>query len=274
MISVLILTFNEERNLSACLKSVQWSDDVLVLDSFSTDKTVEIAEAAGARVLKNCFINFAEQRNFGIEQGSWKHEWILHLDADEVVPTELHQEMISRICNPEFDAYKMASKFIFEDRWLRYSSLYPSYQVRLGRREVLRFVQVGHGQRENLPAGQTGTMKQALLHYAFSKGIDDWKKKHDRYSADEAKNIVENVAGRQLDWPGLLSKDALRRRRALKDLAGFLPFRPSLRFVYMYFFRLGILDGVPGFRYCCLLALYESMIQRNIRELRRKKQGQ
>jgi len=273
MLSVLILTYNEERNLSACLESVRWSDDVLVLDSFSADKTVEIAKAAGARVLQHRFVNFAEQRNFGIEQGGWKHEWILHLDADEVVTRELHREMLSRIRDSEKDAYKLASKLVFENRWLRHSSLYPSYQVRLGRRDVLRFVQVGHGQRENLLPERLGTLNEALLHYLFSKGMDDWMEKHERYSTDEARNFAANLAGRPLDWRGLFSADVLRRRRALKHLSGRLPFRPAFRFIYMYFFRLGFLDGAPGFRYCRLLAIYESLIVQKIRQLRDKERA-
>ncbi len=270
MISVLILTFNEERNLSACLESVRWSDDVLVLDSFSDDKTVEIARAAGARVLQNRFVNFAEQRNFGIEHGGLKHEWILHLDADEVVTPELHQEMISRIQASASDAYKLASKLMFENRWLRYSSIYPSYQVRLGRRDALRFQQVGHGQREKLSAERLGTLDQALLHYSFSKGVDDWIRRHNRYSTDEAKNFVDNLAGQPLDLAGLFSPDAMRRRRALKHFGCRLPFRPAFRFVYMYLLRGGFMDGAPGYYYCRLLALYEYMIVLKIRELRQR----
>ena len=150
MISVLILTFNEEHNLSACLESVRWSDDVLVLDSFSTDNTVEIAKAAGARVLQNRFLNFADQRNFGIEQGGLKHEWILHLDADEVVPAELKEELLRKIQTDQQDAYRIPSKMMFQGRWLRniLRDVSLPYQVRFGRREKLKFLQVGHGQRQ------------------------------------------------------------------------------------------------------------------------------
>ena len=93
MISTLILTYNEEQNLPACLESVKWSDDVLLVDSFSTDLTVEVARARGARVLQNRFTNFAEQRNFGLTQGGLRHHWILHLDADEIVTPELRDEI-------------------------------------------------------------------------------------------------------------------------------------------------------------------------------------
>jgi len=271
MISVLILTFNEECNLSACLESVSWSDDVLVLDSFSKDKTVDIALAAGARVLQNRFVNFAEQRNFGLERGGLKHEWVLHLDADEIVTSDLRNEMAICARDPGKDGYRLASKLIFQDRWLRFAGMYPAYQVRFGRRDTLRFVQVGHGQREDLPANRLGTLRHALLHHSFSKGIDDWVAKHNRYSTDEARYFVNGLAGQPLDWAGLsLRADRMRRRRALKHLAFYLPFRPAFRFFYMYCIKIGFLDGMPGFHYCCLLALYEYLVALKIRELGQK----
>lgn len=271
MISVLILTFNEERNLPACLKSVTWSDDVLVLDSFSTDKTVEIARVAGVRVLQNRFVNFAEQRNFGLEQGGLKHEWVLHLDADETVPPDLQNEMVLCAHASDKDAFRLASKLMFQDHWLRHSGMYPSYQVRFGRRDKLRFVQVGHGQRENLPAERLGTLQHALKHYSFSKGIHDWVEKHNRYSTDEARHFVNDLAGCPLDWAGLFALgDAMRRRRVLKHFAFHLPFRPAFRFFYMYCLKLGFLDGIAGFRYCCLLAFYEFLMTLKIQELRRQ----
>src|SRR5260370_431064 len=182
MISVLILTFNEQDNLPPCMDSVAWSDDVLVLDSFSTDRTLDIARSRGASVLQNRFVNFAEQRNFGLAQGRLKHEWVLHLDADERVTPELKEEMLITVARADKDAYAIASKIIFQGRWLRHAGLYPSYQVRLGRRDKLGFVQVGHGQRENLPPERIGRLRHDLAHENFSKGFEDWFEKHNRYS--------------------------------------------------------------------------------------------
>jgi glycosyltransferase involved in cell wall biosynthesis len=271
MVSVLILTLNEESNLPACLESVKWSDDVLVLDSFSTDKTVEIARAAGARVMQNRFVNFSEQRNFGVQKGGLKHEWILHLDADEVVTAELKDELLRRIQTEDREAYRVPSKMIFEGRWLKYSGMYPTYQVRLGRREKLKFVQVGHGQRESMRADRLGTLRNALLHYSFAKGISDWVARHNRYSTDEARHFVDDLAGKELDWMGLCSSnDVVRRRRTVKQIAFHLPCRPALRFIYMYCLRLGFLDGTPGLHYCRLLAFYEYLVTLKIQELRGK----
>ncbi|HXI69427.1 MAG TPA: glycosyltransferase family 2 protein [Verrucomicrobiae bacterium] len=271
-ISVLILTYNEEANLVRCLDSVKWSNDVLVVDSFSTDRTVELAKNGGARVLQNSFVDFASQRNFGLAQGSFKHDWVLHLDADEVVTAALQQELMARAADDKKEAYRLASKMMFQGRWLRYSGLYPSYQVRFGKRDRLNFIQVGHGQREQLEPVQIGTLREPLLHFSFSKGIADWVERHNRYSTAEAVHFMETNGVQAIDWRGVfVPGDVSRHRRALKVLFGRLPGRPTLRFLYMYLFRLGFLDGRAGFTYCLLLAMYEYMTILKIRELRRRR---
>lgn len=273
-ISVLILTCNEELNLPRCLDSVKWSDDVLVVDSFSTDRTVELAQKAGARVLQNRFVDFASQRNFGLAGGGLKHDWVLHLDADEVVTPELKRELADCAASGETDAYRVASKMMFQDRWLKHSGLYPSYQVRFGKRDRLSFVQVGHGQRENLDPARVGTLQEPLLHFSFSKGIADWVERHNRYSTAEATHFLETAGAQRIDWPGIFAiSDPSRRRRALKVLSSRLPCRPTLRFLYMYFFRLGFLDGGAGLTYCRLLVFYEHLTVLKIRELRRRNDG-
>lgn len=270
MISVLILTLNEEQNLPRCLAAVRWADDILVLDSFSTDRTVEIARQTGARVLQRRFDDFARQRNHGLQHGELKHEWVLHLDADEVVTPDLKDELLRVVKSGDKDAYRVASKMMFQDRWLKYSGMYPTYQVRLGRKDKLAFVQVGHGQRENLPADRLGTLREGLLHYSFSKGLADWMERHRRYANDEAIHFVDQLAGKSVDWRGLISMgDAVRRRRALKHLAFYLPARPALRFFYMYCLRRGFLDGRAGLEYCRWLSRYERMITLKIRELQK-----
>ncbi len=269
MISILILTYNEAANLPACLAALKWADDILVVDSHSTDNTVAVAREAGARVLQNPFVNFAVQRNYGVEQGGLKHEWVLHLDADEVVTPAFVEEMRRAIQTPNLDAYRVPSKMIFQGRWLKYSGMYPTYQVRLGRRNKLKFVQVGHGQREQLPPGRLGTLREALLHYSFSKGIADWVVRHNRYSTDEALHFVNDLAGQPQDWGGILCLgDAVRRRRAVKRLAFHLPFRSALRFWYMFVLKRGFLDGRAGYDYCRLLAFYEYLVSLKIQELR------
>lgn len=269
MISVLILTFNEERNIAACMASVSWSDDIVVVDSFSTDRTVEIAASLGARVLQRRFDDFAGQRNYGIAHGAMRHDWVLHLDADEIVTPELRDEMLAAAASATCDAYRLPSKMMFRGRWLRYAGMYPTYQTRFGHRERLRFRQVGHGQREDLPPERLGTLRHPLLHYSFSKGIAEWIDKHNRYSTAEAERAIASRAqGIGAPLRGLMNRDRVTRRRAAKDLTSWLPGRAPLRFFYMYVLRRGFLDGAAGYAYCRMLATYELMIDLKLSELR------
>ena len=269
-VSVLILTFNEEDNLPRCLDSVAWADDVLVMDSFSTDRTLEIAAARGARVIQRKWDHFAGQRNYGLDHGGFRHEWVLHLDADEVVTPELRDELLRTAASAGQDAYRVASKMMLQGRWLRRAGMYPAYQVRFGHRDRLRFKMVGHGQRECLPPERVGTLAHPLVHYSFSKGYGDWFEKHNRYSTAEAIQALAEAESGERDWAGLISGDAVRRRRALKQLAARMPFRPTLRFLYMYVLRRGFLDGAAGYTYCRLLSTYEYMTVLKLRELRHR----
>jgi len=268
-ISILILTFNEEENLPACLEAIAWCDDIVVLDSFSTDGTVEIAKKFGVRVYQRQFDNFAGQRNFALTNFDFRHEWVFHLDADEIITDELKSEMEMAIENSTLDAFRVPSKMIMLGKWLRYSGMYPAYQVRLGRTEILRFKQVGHGQREDMDASRVGTLKNPYLHYSFSRGLENWFTRHNHYSTQEAVEGMKTLGGKSIDWGGLLSISVLtRRRRALKDLSVRLPFRPLLRFFYLYILRRGFLDGRVGLTYCLLISIYEYMIVLKMKELR------
>jgi glycosyltransferase involved in cell wall biosynthesis len=268
--SVLLLTFNEELNLQRCLDGIACCDDIVVLDSYSTDRTVTIAEAAGTRVFQREFDNFAGQRNWALENVRFQHEWILHLDADEVCTSPLLAEIAACITDSRYDAYRVPSKTIFLDKWLRFAGLYPSYQVRLGRYPAFRFQQVGHGQREDINPDRIGSLKSSYFHFSFSKGLDDWFARHNRYSSDEALRIVEHGGSDAMDLAGLFDWSCpTRRRRAIKAIASRLPFRPAMRFLYMYVARFGFLDGYAGYQYCRLLAIYQAMIDMKVREARR-----
>lgn len=269
MISVVVLTYNEEVNIRRCLDSVAWCEDVLIVDSFSTDQTLKIAEEQKVRWIQRAFDDFAGQRNFALDYGNLRNDWVFHLDADEVITPELQIELRRVAQAPEHKAYRVASKLIFDGRWLRYAGLFPWYQVRFGKRGALRFKQVGHGQRETLPPQEIGTLTKAMLHYPFEKGLDDWMEKHERYSTAEAQSNVAR-AEPNLRWLDLVSRNVDTRRRALKRTFRRLPFRPMLRFLYMYVTRRGILDGRTGLRYCRMLMWYEQMIVQKERLLRRR----
>jgi glycosyltransferase involved in cell wall biosynthesis len=268
MISVVILTLNEELNLPRCLEAISWCDDVLIVDSFSSDGTLKIAAEQGARVVQRAFDSFAGQRNFAVDHCELKHEWIFHLDADEVMTPDLSAEILGCIAATDKDAYRVSSKLVFQGKFLRHAGLFPWYQVRFGRRDRLRFRQVGHGQREQLPPYTIGTLKNSLLHFPFEKGLDDWIEKHNRYSTAEARQNVYGYSVDDVPILDLLSIATDRRRRAAKKIFRWLPCRATIRFIYMYLLRGGILDGKAGFTYCRLLAWYEWLIVLKEREIR------
>jgi glycosyltransferase involved in cell wall biosynthesis len=268
-LSVLILTLDEEHNLQPCLQTLGWCDDVVVLDSGSSDATAEIARQAGARVFERPFDSFAGQRNHAMEEIPFAHDWVFHLDADERFTEALRAACVEAIGKDRHSAFFVPAKVIFMGRWLRFSSLYPSYQVRLVKKGEVRFRQVGHGQQEEAAERGVGYVHEPYLHEPLSKGIVDWFQRHNHYSTHEAEEILLQTDGGGLDVAGLLAfSDPARRRRALKALAARMPMRPLLRFLYMYGLRLGFLDGRAGFRYCRLHAIYERMIVLKLRELR------
>ena len=274
MISVVILTKNEEINLQRCLDSVSWSDDVLVLDSGSTDKTTEIARRNNAKVLFRFFDNFASQRNFAVDRGGLRHEWVLHLDADEEVTPQLRDELI-RISSGRGDrgslAYRVASRMMLDGRWIKRAGMYPVYQVRFGRVRDLRFKMVGHGQQEILEPHKLGVLGSDLIHHNFSKGVDDWLKRHEKYARDEAVEIIQRSGALSFSQAAasfMSARSNTERRRALKQRADDLPLRPLLRFLYVYVLRAGFLDGSAGLTYARLIWRYQRMIDQEVELLR------
>jgi glycosyltransferase involved in cell wall biosynthesis len=261
-VSVLLLTMNEERNLPRCLDALSWCDDIALVDSGSTDKTVEIARARNVRVLTNPFQNFAAQRNFGLKEAGFRHPWVLHLDADEVATPGFVERLLALEPNDEIDAFYIPAKLMMLDQPLIHAGLYPSYQVRLGRLEQLKFKQVGHGQREDMAREKVGVFDDPYLHYAFSNGLKAWLKRHLEYADAESTVLVEARRAASIRLRDLVSSDKVTRRRSSKLLAFLMPLsmRPLMRFVYVYIIRRGFLDGRAGFLYAFMLSTYEAMI--------------
>ncbi|MDF3056745.1 MAG: glycosyltransferase [Rariglobus sp.] len=269
MFSIVILTLNEEQNLPACLASTAGCNDVVVLDSGSTDRTAEIALAAGARVVVNRFENFAQQRNHAHDAIAFRHDWVFHLDADETLTPALVAECAARAASPEtdkLDGFFAAPRMMFRGRWIPHCTDYPAWQARFVHTRRFRFVQAGHGQRE-APGLRMERLKQAYFHNLSSQGEDEIRAKHARYARAEATAFMTARRPARLLWQALFGRDPLARRRAMKEASYHLPARGALRFAYQYFLRRGFLDGAPGFAYCRLLADYEQAISREIRHL-------
>jgi glycosyltransferase involved in cell wall biosynthesis len=265
--SVLILTLNEEHNLPRCLASVAGCTDLVVLDSGSTDGTVQLAEAAGARVFTRPFDNFAHQRNHAQKQIPFRHPWVFHLDADETFTPALHRECAERSQenNPDLDGYLVAPMMLWMGRWIPHCTDYPAYQARFVRAPQFEFVEVGHGQRE-APHMRLGRLRTNYCHDLSAGGEAEWLEKHRRYA--QAEGLAHWEDRRALPWRELFAGESLRRRRALKHLSYELPFRPTLRFIYQYILRRGFLDGAAGLHYCRLLARYEGFTSAELHRLR------
>jgi len=271
-ISVLVLTHNEEQDLPGCLESVAWSDDVHVLDSGSTDRTVEIAQAHGATVHVRAFDNFPSQRNAGMAL-DFRHPWVLVLDADERATPELNAEMPHAVATagPDVGGFQMRRRDFLWGTWLKHAQMSPFY-VRLLRVGRVRYTRAINEVTE--VQGQIVDLHGPLDHLAFSKGVAYWMTKHNAYSTMEARLLADGEATAPASWrQALFDRDFHRRRVAQKALFYQMPLRPVVKWVYLVFFRGALLDGQPGLVYATLLSFYEYLIEVKQMEIERQRRG-
>lgn len=264
-ISVLIPTYNEEVNILRCLEAVAWSDDIIVFDSFSTDRTVEIARNFGAHVIQRKFDTEPVHRMASLHV-PFKYKWVFNPDADEVATPELCEEMFRSVenANSGVTLFRMRRKDMFQGKWIRHASVDP-WLARLYRPETIsfeRFINMTYR-----TTGMEAKLQERLIHYAFAKGMTDWLEKHNRYSRAEAEETLVALEKPAPKLAAFFSGDPVTRRRALKDLSARVPFRPLARFFVMYVWQRGFLDGEAGFQYCCLVGWYEWMIVMKAREM-------
>lgn len=268
MISVLILTKDEEEDLPGCLASVAWSDDVHVFDSFSSDQTMAIAEGCGARVHQRKFDNYASHRNAALLRCSFKYPWVFLLDADERVTPGLAAEMqrVAPGAPSSVAGYKVRRRDFLWGRWLKHAQISPFY-IRLVRPEAAQYTRAINEVLE--VAGDVRELDEPLDHYPFSKGMAHWLHKHNTYSTMEAELIARNQGLQAPSWrTALRSKNFHERRMHQKALFYKLPGRPLIKWFYMMMVRRAFLDGGPGVVYATLQAFYEYMIVLKTHELR------
>jgi len=271
MISILILTKNEEQDLPGCLASVSWSDDVQVFDSFSTDRTVEIAEAAGAQVTQKKFDNWSAHQNWGLANITFKHPWVLYIDADERVSEGLQAAALdaAKPDAPE-SAFRIQRRDFFSDgTWLKHAQISP-YYVRLFRPSKIRYERLVNP--VSIVDGPTSDIGGYLDHYPFSKGVGFWLERHIKYADLEAKTIQQNrkTGGKFSLKKAFTGKDFTEKRYHQKELFYRLPGRPLIKFAYMMILRRAFLDGGPGVTYAVLQSIYEYFIVLKQAELVRK----
>ena len=269
MFSILILTYNEEKNLPECLDSIPWCDDIWVLDSGSTDRTVEIAKERGCHLLTRKFDNFGYQRNYAIDTATFKYPWVFDLDADERFTDALKEECEEMIQKDEKSAYYVSCKVMIWGKWIKHTSGYPVYQMRLHKLGEIRFVGWGHGQKESDSTRGIGYLKEPYIHYNFTKGLEHWFEKHVDYAKREARLRIELEDNPQQ----ILGSDPIAKRRRRKQLFYKIPCKPLLRFFYTYIVKGGFLDGRPGMLFALMRVWYQFMIDTIYHDLKAGMKG-
>ncbi len=279
-VSFLIPIKNEASNLPRCLAAISWADEIFVVDSNSVDGSQAIAERHGATVVQFAFNGrWPKKKNWALENLPFKHEWVFILDADEVLPPETAAEVdrIVRGQNPTRAGYWINRRFMFMGRWLKHA-YYPNWNLRLlkhrlGRYEKLTDIDTASGDNEVhehiIVQGETGELSSEMDHYAFPS-VDVFVEKHNRYSNWEARVTLDRSLHAS---SGHLQSSDVGWRRRIKAWSQKLPFRPLQRFLYVYLFQKGFLDGREGFYFARLHAFYEFLCVAKTFELRKRRDG-
>ena len=247
LLTAIVLTYNEESNIQACLDSIQpLGCTIFVVDSGSTDKTIEIATAAGANIVNHEFENYGAQRNWAQRHLPILSEWILHVDADERLTDQLRTSIVEALsANDGYAGYLVCRRTMFLGKWIKHGGHYPSYHARL--------FKMGLGQCEDrlydqhyIVHGNVAILTGDMIDETW--GFDEWWKRHKHWAKMEALEVVKegDKSGR---LKGKISGSAIEKKRWLRqELYYRLPWfvRPTMYFMYRYFVRGGFLDGPKG----------------------------
>ena len=244
-LAVIILTYNEEINLHNSIKNIiNWANNIYILDSFSTDNTKNIALSYNVNFSERKFDNYSNQRNFAINKLNIKNNWILFLDADEYLTEELKNEIIKELLNPKFDGYYFRRRFYFMNKWIKWGGYYPTYILRLFQKDK------GFFQREVnehvILNGHAGYLEHDFCDNN-KKSFHEWFLKHLNYAKKEAVDLyLQNKLSPEISfWGSQADRKSWIRYKIWNKLP--ILIRPFIYFIYRYFFRLGILDGIRGF---------------------------
>ena len=277
--SVIIMTRNEEKNLHDCLRSVRWSDDIVIYDSYSEDNTSQIGKDFGARIIRRPNYDTSLRyggdesfhRNWALKNIQFKNKWIFFLDADERLEDSFFHEIknIKKETLLKFNAFSLRRKDYFMNKHLKYSQQTHSY-IRLFRPEFCYFER--YINPVIIVKGNVGNLYSYIDHFPFSKGIKDWIDKHNEYSSFEAKQILnERQSINKCIRSIIKNKDnKIVINKHLKILYYKLKGRPLIRFLLLFLFKKGFLDGLVGLRFCLLMAVYEYFISLKIIEIKQK----
>lgn len=242
--SVVIITLNEEASIASCLESLQFADEIVLVDSGSEDKTITIAKALGARTIRQNWLGYGAQKQFGVEQAS--HSWVLCIDADERVSAPLKSSILKVLQSPKANAFEMPRRNRFMGRWLRHGEGYPDYSLRLFDRRWARWSD-DRVHEKVLADGAVARISGDLLHES-EQGIADYISKQDRYTSLQAE--ILHRAGKKASILKLLLS-------------------PLFRFIKFYIVRLGFLDGVPGLVHISIGCMNSFKKYAKLRKIRR-----
>jgi glycosyltransferase involved in cell wall biosynthesis len=270
----MVLTKNEELDLPGCLASVSWCDDVHVLDSYSDDRTVDIARAAGAKVTQRVYDNESTHQNWAMENLGFEYSWVFYLDADERMTPGLIESVREAVTgNSEYVSYRVERRDFMNDRWLKHVQACKYYQ-RLFMHKHMRWERLINAL--NVPNGPVGQITGYLDHFFFSKGLVHWINRHNRYSTMEAQQIIDNRKNKAAFSvrKALFGRDFHEKRFHQKELYYRLPGRPLIKFIYLYLVKGGFLDGKEGLTYSSMIYAYEHVIAMKTREIEKKHKAQ
>ena len=251
-ISVIILTFNEGLHIERCLRSLSaFTDKLLVIDSFSTDKTVEIAQSLGATVLQHPWKSYAFQFNYGIDHLPFDTQWVMRMDADEYVTPELAAEITRTLPTlpSEVEGLYMKRRVLFMNQWIRRGGYYPIWLLRIWRNSRGRCEELWMDEHIKLVNNVTVRLQHDIVDHNLNN-LTWWTQKHNNYAIREVidlLNIRYNFDEKETVEPRLFGSQE-QRKRFLKIRYAYLPLftRPLLYFLYRYFIKLGFLDGTKG----------------------------
>ena len=273
-VSILVPVKDEADNLRRCLPALAWADEVFVVDSQSTDATARVAAEHAAHVVQFHFNGtYPKKKNWALENLPFRNEWVLIVDADEVVVPDLAEEIARRVAGDEADGYYLNMKYYFLGRRIRHCGYSECWNLRLFKHRLGRYeampVPPGAATGDNeahehvILRGRARRLRHELDHHAYPT-ISAWVAKHDRYSTWEAA-LYERF---RAEPPPAGIGTGKRLKRRLKRVYLRLPLRPLARFLYAYVLRLGFLDGMPGLVFCTLLAFYDFLSWAKVYERR------
>ncbi|MGP1309974.1 MAG: glycosyltransferase family 2 protein, partial [Phycisphaerales bacterium] len=272
-IEVVIPAFNEELNLAHALNSVVgWADAVWVVDSESTDRTRQIAEELGAKVVIRPWLGYSKQKNWALENLPMESDWVFILDADESISPELREELLSIARRPA-DEVREAGFYVnrltyFMGKAIRHCGYFPSYNLRFFKRG--RAWYEDRDVHEHMVVSGATTRLRHLMRHEDRRGLEHFIAKHNRYSTLEAREQMRERVRARRERAKELERGIALRRFLKHHVQPRLPFAGVWRFVYMYVLRAGFLDGITGLRFCLFLATYDFFISIKLQEMKNR----